>query len=407
MYQKRQLVGVRLWLSMLCPFVLAALLPLTASAQCTYNEGVSPTFNISGNNTASGYTTVVIAADEAGSIAYISAAGSTKLPALAVGKYNVYSFNYQGAAPSALAVGSNVSGLLSGETCAALSSPISIGVCKCTDELPASGPLTLSLTASGHNASAGYSQQYIVLGADGKISNITNTPNFEFSGVSAYTVYGINYKTGGLSGLAVGNELSALTGDCFDLTPPVELNVCPANAMPVTLISFEATAVENVAHLSWSTSEETNSDRFDIQRSANGKDWKVIGSVKSEGESKVTRPYSFIDVKPITGINLYRLKMIDRDSTFAFSSIKNVRFDNLIAGSIFPNPVSDQLTVKVADWKQVKNIAIHTLAGVKVYSSGPVESGSIDVSGLESGIYVLRITALDGSDSAHKFVRVR
>ncbi|SEI52312.1 Por secretion system C-terminal sorting domain-containing protein [Dyadobacter sp. SG02] len=404
MYPKRQLVGVRLWLSMLCPFVLAALLPLDTSAQCNYNEGVSPTFNISGNNTASGYTTVVVAADEVGSIAYISAAGSAKLPALAVGKYNVYSFNYQGAAPSSLAVGSNVSGLLSGETCAALSSPISIGVCKCTDELPASGPLTLSLNASGHNATAGYSQQYIVLGPDGKIANITSSPSFGFTEVNAYTIYGINYKTGGLSGLAVGNDLSALTGDCFDLTAPVELNVCPANAMPVTLISFEATAVENAAHLSWATSEETNSDRFDIQRSRNGKEWKVIGSVKSEGESKVIRPYSFIDVKPIAGANLYRLKMIDRDSTFAFSSIKNVRFDNLIASSIYPNPVTDMLSVKVADWKQVKNVAITNLAGLKVYSSGPVESGTIDVSGLEPGIYILHITALDGSDSTHKFV---
>lgn len=391
---------------MLCPFLLAASLPATSNAQCNYNEGASPTFNIAGSNTSAGYSTVVVATDDAGNIRYLSGTTSKQLANLTAGKYDVYSFNYQGPAPASLAVGGNVSALLAGASCAALSSPIRIGVCKCTDELAADGSLTLALTASGQNTRADYNQQYLLLGPDGKISTISSTPSFQVTEVNSYSVYGINYKTtGGLSGLAVGNDLAALTGECYDLTTPLDLNVCPAGALPVTLISFQANAAENVVQLTWSTSEETNSDRFEIQHSLDGKRWNAIGNVKSEGDSKVLQTYAFTDLQPVSGNNLYRLKMIDRDSTFAFSSIKNVRFENLVTSSIYPNPAEDVLNLKVVDWKRVKNVRINKLSGARVYVSDAVQSGTIDISKLDAGIYILRLIHTDGSVHTHKFVR--
>lgn len=409
MYNKRQLMSVRLWLSMLCPFMLTALLPITAQAQCNYNEGASPTFNIAGNNTSAGYSTVVIAADEAGNIQYLSSTSSKQLQNLAAGKYDIYSFNYQGTAPASLAVGGSLSALLTESSCAALSSPIRIGVCKCTDELPSSGTLNLNLTATGQNTLTGYTQQYLLLGPDGKIKTISSTPSFSLSEVNNYSIYGINYNNnGGLSGLAVGNTLSTLSGDCYDLSAPLDLNVCPLGALPVTLISFKAAAVENTAQLTWSTSAETNSDHFEIQRSVDGKKWKAIGSVQSEGESSVRQTYFFTDQLPVAGIsNLYRLKMIDLDNTFAYSSIREVRFQHLATSDIYPNPAEDVLNLKVTNWKLVKNIRINDLAGAQVYSSDLIQSGSIDISKLNAGIYILRITHTDGSVHTQKFVRIK
>jgi hypothetical protein len=152
-----------------------------------------------------------------------------------------------------------------------------------------------------------------------------------------------------------------------------------------------------------------------VQRSVDGKVWEMVGSVKAEGESRERKTYSFTDQLAEHGANgamLYRLKMIDRaadglDGTFAFSSIRSVRFDGKLESGVYPNPASTVLNLKVTSWKHVKTVRINNLSGIRVYSSGPVASGSIDVSGLEAGIYMLHITHTDGSVHTHKFVHIK
>ncbi|SEJ37892.1 Por secretion system C-terminal sorting domain-containing protein [Dyadobacter sp. SG02] len=199
----------------------------------------------------------------------------------------------------------------------------------------------------------------------------------------------------------------AYLDEAGEQSPPVTYTIRWEKPLPVTLVSFTATARENAAELNWATSEETNSDRFEIQRSIDGKAWKQVGSVKAEGESKVRKTYSFVDRQPEIGDNLFRLKMVDADGTFAFSAIRSVRFESKLESSIYPNPVSNELTLKVTSWKQVKAIRIDNLAGLQVYSSGPVDSGKVDVSKLDAGVYILRLTHTDGSVHTHKFVHIK
>ncbi|MDR6806965.1 hypothetical protein J2Y45_004157 [Dyadobacter sp. BE34] len=199
----------------------------------------------------------------------------------------------------------------------------------------------------------------------------------------------------------------AYVDEAGEQSPPAPYTIRWEKPLPVTLVSFTATARENAAELNWATSEETNSERFEVQRSIDGKAWKAIGSVQAQGESKVRKTYTFADNKPETGENLYRLRMVDRDSTFAYSAIRSVRFESKLESSIYPNPVADELNLKVTSWKQVKAIRIDNLAGLQVYSSGPVAAGKVDVSKLDSGVYILRITHTDGSVHTHKFVHIQ
>jgi hypothetical protein len=79
--------------------------------------------------------------------------------------------------------------------------------------------------------------------------------------------------------------------------------------LPVTLISFTATKVSgetegSTALLDWQTSSETNSDRFDIERSQDGKKWMNIGNVTASGDKKSSSLYSFPDKNPMDGENL-------------------------------------------------------------------------------------------------------
>jgi CshA-type fibril repeat protein len=181
----------------------------------------------------------------------------------------------------------------------------------------------------------------------------------------------------------------------------ITINVTP---LPVTLVSFTAKKEGTVAILNWATTQEANSDRFEIEQSLNGKVWNRIGKVESSGESKVLIKYSFTDVNPVAGSeNLYRLKMIDNDETFAYSRIQSVKFDGIQADlTVYPNPVSDKLFIR--DFAQVSQVNIYDLKGVSVYQSGSSKNGEITVSNLPTGVYTVRITRSNGLQNSQKIV---
>lgn len=192
----------------------------------------------------------------------------------------------------------------------------------------------------------------------------------------------------------------------FGQTAVASFEMTIENALPVTLVSFKAISEGETASLSWATSEETNSDRFDIERSQNGKNWVKIGSVASNQESVVTRYYSFTDATPLRGDNLYRLKMVDLDETFSYSRIERLNFK--ATALVYPNPVnsSENLTFNVGDWSKVKNVKVVAASGKVVFEASNAISSGISARNLVAGAYVVQVTHIDGTVSSQRFVRL-
>jgi len=173
--------------------------------------------------------------------------------------------------------------------------------------------------------------------------------------------------------------------------------------LPVTLVSFDVTKEGQTVLLKWSTTAEINSDRFEVEHSLNGKIWNSIGIVESHGESKSLRDYQYAHYTPASGENLYRLKMVDNDGTFAYSRIRSINIDSRPSDlSVYPNPSSDKLNI--SDYTSVKEIVISDLYGRSVYQSGSFSTGNgtVDVKNFTKGTYVVKITRLSGEFSSHK-----
>jgi hypothetical protein len=178
--------------------------------------------------------------------------------------------------------------------------------------------------------------------------------------------------------------------------------------LPVNLIDFSAAREGNTATLSWSTAEEANSDYFEVQRSIDGKAWDKLKSVAAKGESSVEAHYSAIDDSPMSGINFYRLKMVDKDGTFALSKIRNVEFDLKNGYTLFPNPVSDKLNFKSTEnWNTVSSIQIYNAQGVEVYTSPSVPEKEVNVKDLPAGTYVVKLSRKNRQFSSYKVVIAR
>jgi len=128
------------------------------------------------------------------------------------------------------------------------------------------------------------------------------------------------------------------------------LHTCKADisTVPLDLMAFQASKLENVNRLNWQTANEINFLHFEIERSENAIHFNTIGIIDSKNQINQIQDYQFDDIQPIAGLNYYRLKMVDQDGTFRYSHVVLLnRFQNNII-NIFPNPFINKLNVNVA-----------------------------------------------------------
>lgn len=166
-----------------------------------------------------------------------------------------------------------------------------------------------------------------------------------------------------------------------------------AIAIPVELVNFHAKIAKNNVELDWSTATERDNAYFEIERSANGKEWKTIGKVLGNGNSSRKNMYNFTDDTPLSKINYYRLKQVDFNEKVNYSPIISVNLQaNGVPITVFPNPTHQYLTVVSDHFDTENNSAnIYDISG-KLVQSSLFEGVNIDVSRLAQGIYHLRIS---------------
>ena len=120
-------------------------------------------------------------------------------------------------------------------------------------------------------------------------------------------------------------------------------------ALPVELSKFEAIANKESVTLNWTTESEVNNAGFAIERSMDGEEYREIGFVDGQGESKHTVDYTYEDKNIEEGATYYyRLRQIDYDGGTELSDTKHVVTQSSKSTLTFgPNPVSDVLEVQL------------------------------------------------------------
>lgn len=160
--------------------------------------------------------------------------------------------------------------------------------------------------------------------------------------------------------------------------------------LPLKLLSFDGAQKGRNVQLNWRTSDESNMSHFEIERSANARDFETLGSLPINNNSSAISNYSFTDPSPSKGTNFYRLKITEKTGKINFSSISKINFrsDKLI--SFYPNPVQNKnaLFITNTDGEQI-NIQFYNTAG-KLLSSGITNSNKVPsqmMSGLKGMVY--------------------
>ncbi len=135
---------------------------------------------------------------------------------------------------------------------------------------------------------------------------------------------------------------------------------------PVNLINYKVKKGLNFASLSWETLSEQNNDYFVVERSSNGQNFKELAKIQGKGTTTEKQKYSFTDYFPLSGVNYYRLRQVDKDATISNYGVKAVNFslDDVVAISAHPNPViGNNITINFAGYKG-KTIALSLINSI-------------------------------------------
>jgi hypothetical protein len=156
--------------------------------------------------------------------------------------------------------------------------------------------------------------------------------------------------------------------------------------LPLVLQSFDLEKIDkSTVKLTWITAAEVNTSVFEIQKSTAASSlWVIVGTLAAAGESSEPQRYEF-NTSVTEGLNLYRLKMIDRDGRFSFSPV--IRMSGAQENSI--SYVRSDRTLRINTAQQA-SIAIFDMSGRKT-AIRAASGGAIHVSSLLHGIHIVAV----------------
>jgi hypothetical protein len=283
-----------------------------------------------------------------------------------------------------------------------------ITVDKIVDQLPTGFTFT-SIDAASQVTSAN-STTVPAASATGTITfegGVTSAGNTSYY-IAAGSTITLKYRATSLG--ASASNLLTTAKDYIGITEvgSTTNTVAVSSTLPVTLISFSGNWQNNNVKLDWKTASEFNSNRFEIEK-INGSVANTIGTVSANGNSSVNNEYSFIDAAASSqSINLYRLKMIDNDGHFKYSSIVSLSKGQLagFVGTAFPNPFVNQFNIIInSAFRQQAVARVLTIDGHTVYEKTieiPQGSSTImleDLNKLPAGTYFVQLQTATGLHS--------
>ena len=184
-------------------------------------------------------------------------------------------------------------------------------------------------------------------------------------------------------------------------------NDAAGGPLPVKLSSFTVQKIDNSAKISWSTEQENNSSHFIVERSVDGRTWNAIATVAAAGYSSHRIDYSTYDNAPMRGINYYRLKQVDKDAKFDYSSVEKALFNSTYTAQVVPNPAKDFINLYIAkSGNQQANIQVLNAAGKLVYKTTSTQSQlKINTAGFSKGLYFVKVIDANNVTTIKVFVQ--
>ncbi|MGN6495563.1 MAG: T9SS type A sorting domain-containing protein, partial [Agriterribacter sp.] len=226
-------------------------------------------------------------------------------------------------------------------------------------------------------------------GSNGNVTSEKNTSKAVVSGPYGNNGFANSVETSDESGMYNSTYTYA---KATDGSPDIDCATF-SEVLPFRLLKFTVRAANESVMLTWKTTNEVNNDYFEVERSADGAAWTVIGRVKAHNRPGVHR-YVLRDAGPVKGEAYYRLKQRNFDGTYTYSKVEMVNKTPGVLLKLYPNPAYNYIMVTMAVLRPA-DITVWNVLGKNVTTRviiKQMDAGKLNlyIEGLTSGIYIIK-----------------
>jgi hypothetical protein len=173
------------------------------------------------------------------------------------------------------------------------------------------------------------------------------------------------------------------------------------NPLPVHFLLFNTNCKGEKTLLTWRTAQEVNSERYDIEKSVDGLNWQVIGSVRASNNGAGQANYSFTDDHPGAS-TFYRVAERDISGRAQYTEVAKVNCGRKNLFETWPNPVTRNLNISIGmDVNVSARVELYDSKGslIKTQASELLPGNNllvVDMAGLVNGTYLVVVKWKEG-----------
>lgn len=268
--------------------------------------------------------------------------------------------------------------------------------------LPLSGDFTMNINMSASNGKVAFGSSSMINNAFLSAQPVGSVYDFVGYGTASESetssATGINATNAGFrknNGCDDTNnnlnDFEAATPNPRNASSPIQI----CSVLPVQLVRFDALRTsENAVQINWATALETDLFAFEVERSTDGGKWQSLHQIRIQGNSYNTKSYQWTDLRPLQGVNYYRLRSLNLDQSAQYSEIRKVLINRKQIANVFPNPAKELIQVQLMNPRNESNIIeLYNMQGTRVMQTrSNATVVVIPVNKLARGLYQLRIT---------------
>lgn len=183
---------------------------------------------------------------------------------------------------------------------------------------------------------------------------------------------------------------AAIAGGATTLGEAAEI---VAGVLPVSLLSFEARAMDKKVVLTWVVAEESANESFELSFSSDGTSFQPLRTVAGRGDATGEHTYEISDFPSVSGNVYYRLSQRDFSGATRELGVRSVRWEANSTSdlSVFPNPGIAGQMVQLQGIETATSVDLLGMNGQLVRQLN-ISNGQLMVPGeLTAGVYLLRI----------------
>lgn len=173
------------------------------------------------------------------------------------------------------------------------------------------------------------------------------------------------------------------------------------STLPIRLLQFNGERKDDQVNLNWTTTANSNTDHFIVERSADGQQFAPIAEVQASASAQ----YHYTDISPLSGNSFYRLQMADDNNVITYSNVVTMKSKTDAALKIFPTLLQGRQSLSLQTGKLLEQatLTICDMAGrpmlqqsIAQLRSGQLYPVPLPIQRLAKGIYLVQVRNASG-----------